>query len=68
MAALKLGLPTEIRNLIAQAAFQARAGEFDESLANLEILKGLATNQLPLLVGPLPAEDAVAQLDALIRR
>jgi hypothetical protein len=65
--ASSLQLPAPVRSQIFTAARQAMFGDLAKSLTTLEQLRA-GSAQLPLLIGPLKAEDVLVQLDGLIRR
>jgi hypothetical protein len=66
-AVSRVGLPRSIRSKVSAAMRQAKSGRLAESLATLETLRQQCA-QLPLLVGPLKAEQVTVPLDGLVRR
>jgi len=63
----RVGLPRSIRNEVSAATRQAKSGNLAGSLTTLETLRA-GSAQLPLLIGPLKAEEVMVELDGLIRR
>ncbi|MGH9389392.1 MAG: hypothetical protein ACRD1Z_07230, partial [Vicinamibacteria bacterium] len=65
--ASRVGLPASIRKQLSPALRQAKAGRLAESLTTLEALQQQSA-LLPLLIGPVKAEQVTVQLDGLVRR
>ena len=63
----RVGLPRSTRNEVSAAMRQAKSGNLPGSLATLEELR-VESAQLPLLIGPVKAEEVTVELDGLIRR
>ncbi len=63
----RVGLPRPIRNDISAAMRQAKSGDLAGSLATLEKLQQQSV-ALPLLIGPVKAEQVTVELDGLVRR
>jgi hypothetical protein len=62
------GLPRSVKSPVFSAMRKASSGNLAGSLTILTALRAKAVTELPLVIGPVKAENLVMQIDGLIRR